>query len=88
MARKQNKKGLSRDELLRKALEKFELEEFKKWMKKFDFPLWKSFQLQDEITQMATMCKVICNRYDMLGTEAHKKAIRWLKEHDMKGRLF
>lgn len=57
-------------------------------MKKYRIDLYGQFLKTNEIVQMATMCKMICNRTDMLNTEAHKKAVQWLKEHNMKGRLF
>ena len=72
----------------RSALEKFELNAFKKWLRRYDFSLWQRFIKFDPNTQMGIMCKSICDRTDMLGTEAHKKAVQWLKEHNMRGRLF
>lgn len=85
MANKQVKKYAS---TMEEALEKFDLKELKRWMNKYNHGLYLSFKDANEIVQMATMCKMICNRTDMLNTEAHKKAVQWLKEHDMKGRLF
>lgn len=82
------KEGLTRDQVLKKALEKFDLNAFRAWMKRFDKGLWNSFKNSNDTVQMATMCKCIFNRSDMLDTKAHKKAREWLKEHDMKGRLF
>ena len=64
------------------------IERSKKWMQKYNSPLWRSFKNASDIVQMATLCKMICNRTDMLNTEAHKKAVQWLKEHNMKGSLF
>ena len=72
----------------RSALEKFDLTAFKKWLSRYNFSLWQRYIKFDKKTQMAIMCKQICDRTDMLDTEAHKKAVQWLKEHDMKGRLF
>ena len=57
-------------------------------MQKYNAPLWRSFKDAPDIVQMASMCKMICNRPDMLNSEAHKKAVQWLKEYNMKGRLF
>lgn len=88
MAKKDQKKALTFQEAMKEALLKFDLEAFKKWVKKYNKPLWAQFSLAVEEVQMATMCKCICNRTDMLATEAHKKAVQWLKEHNMKGRLF
>lgn len=73
---------------MKEALEAFDLKAFKKWMSKYNRPLYTSFKGAPEDVQMGTMCKMICNRTDMLNSEAHKKAVKWLKEHDMKGRLF
>ena len=84
MANKQTKYFAS----MKEALETFDLKAVKKWMKKYNFALCKSFSKSSDIVQMATMCKMICNRTDLLGTEAHKKAVAWLREHNMKGRIF
>lgn len=72
----------------RSALEKFDLTAFKKWLSRFNFSLWQRFIKFDKETQMAIMCRAIFRRTDMLNTEAHEKAIKWMKEHNMKGRLF
>ena len=88
MAKKDNKKAQVYQNSMKQALENFDLKALKKWMQKYNAPLWRSFKNANETVQMATMCKMICNRTDMLNTEAHKKAVKWLKEHDMKGRLF
>ena len=82
------KEGLTRDQVLRKALEKFDITAFKAWMKRFDKGLWNSFKNANNTIQMATMCKCIFNRSDMLNTEAHKKAREWLREHNMRGQIF
>ena len=82
------KEGLTRDQVLKKALEKFDLTAFKAWMKRFDKGLWNSFQNSNATIQMATMCKCIFNRPDMLNTKAHKKAREWLREHNMRGQIF
>lgn len=73
---------------MKEALETFDLKIFKQWVKKYNPLIWKVFKSADETVQMATMCKCICNRTDMLATDAHRKAVVWLKDHDMKGRLF
>ena len=73
---------------MREVLETFDLKKFKSWMKKNQPMLWKQFKKASETVQMATMCKMICNRTDMLSTEAHKKAVTWLKENNMRGQLF
>ncbi len=88
MAKKDNKKALNYTEAMKEALMKFDLKAFKKWCEKYNKPLWKQFKLANETVQMATMCKCICNRTDMLNTEAHKKACQWLKEHNMRGQIW
>lgn len=88
MAKKDQKKALTYQESMVEALSKFDLKTFKKWVAKYNKPVWTQFQKANETVQMATMCKCICNRTDMLATEAHKKAVRWLKEHNMKGSIF
>ena len=88
MAKKDQKKALDYTEAMKEALMKFDLKAFKKWCEKYNKPLWKQFKLANETVQMATMCKCICNRTDMLSTEAHKKAREWLKEHNMKGQIW
>lgn len=84
MADKKLKKYVSS---LKEALETFDLKELKKWMKKYNPPLFSSFKDAGEIVQMASMCKMICNRTDMLDTDAYKKAVRWLHQHNMSGRI-
>lgn len=84
MADKKLKKYVSS---LKEALETFDLKELKKWMKKYNPILFLSFKDASEIVQMASMCKMICNRTDLLGTEVHKKAVKWLSEHNMSGRI-
>ena len=87
MAKKDQKKASTYQFALRDALVTFDLKVFKKWMQKYNSLLWKKFKESNETVQMATMCKMICNRTDLLGTDVHKKAIAWLKEHNMKGRI-
>ena len=86
MAKKQE--GLTRDQALRQALLKFNLNAFRSWIRKYNKGLWASFKNVNEKTQMGTMCKCICDRADLLATDAHKKACKWLAENDMKGGLF
>ena len=88
MAKKDQKKARTFQETLVVTLEKFDLKAFKKWVEKYNKPLWKQLCKQNEECQMMTLCKCICNRTDMLNTEAHKKAVLWLKEHNTKGRMF
>lgn len=84
MAKKQTKYFAS----MKEALETFDLKVVKSWVKKYNPQLYKSFSKSGEIVQMATMCKMICNRTDLLNSEAHKKAVAWLKEHNMRGQIF
>ena len=72
----------------RSALEKFNLTAFKKWLFRHNFSLYQRFLKFDKRTQMGIMCKAICDRTDMLNIEAHKKAVEWLKNNNMKGMLF
>jgi len=73
---------------MKEALENFDLKALLKWVQKYNPPFYRSFSKETKEVQTATMCKMICNRTDLLATEAHKKAVRWLRDHDMKGRLF
>ena len=73
---------------MKSALESFDVKKLLKWCKKYNYPLWKRYSQASEIVQIATMCKMICNRTDLLGTVAHKKAVAWLKDHNMKGQIF
>lgn len=84
MAKKQEKNITS----MKEALETFNLKIFKIWCKKYEPLLWKDFEDFNAEVQKAIIAKMICNRTDMLGTEAHKKAVQWLKDHNMKGRVF
>ena len=88
MAQKGHKKQDQFVSTIKEALEEFDLAKFKLWVKTYNKPLWASFKKQSKEVQMATMCKHICDRTDMLGSEAHKKAVSWLREHNMKGRMF
>lgn len=85
---KLNKKSSQYMKSMKKALEDFDLSALLKWVQKYNPPLYRSFSKANKTVQTATMCKIICNRTDMLNTEAHKKAVKWLNEHNMKGRLF
>lgn len=82
-----NKKGLSKDEQLRQALAKFDLKAFERWMKKFCPTWYKVFSSLEEDVRMATMCRQITRRSDMLATEANTKAIRWMAKHGEKGAM-
>lgn len=73
---------------VREVLEQFDLKKYKNWLRNFNKTTYKHFMNLNEETQMGCMCKMICDRTDMLSTEAHKKAVLWLKDHNMKGRLF
>ena len=73
---------------MKEALEAFDLKNFIKWVKKYNPSLYKSFSKATEEVQMATMCKMICNRTDLLNSEAHKKAVTWLREHNMRGQIW
>ena len=73
---------------LGEALRSFDLKILRRWLEQYNKPLYKQFVKENEEVQMATMCKMICNRTDLLSHECHKKAVQWLKEHNMRGRLF
>ena len=73
---------------LGEALRSFDLKILRKWMEQYNKPLYKQFAKENEEVQMGTMCKMICNSTDLLSHECHKKAVQWLKEHNMRGRLF
>ena len=88
MAKKQQKEGLDYTKSMKRVLLKFDLNALKKWMLKYRSDLYVQFNKASDLVQMATMCKMICNRTDMLATEAHKKAVKWLHEHNMSGRIF
>lgn len=88
MAKKDQKKAKDYQASMKDALMSFDLKKFKAWVEKYNKPLWKQFSKANETVQMATMCKCICNRTDMLATEAHKKAREWLKEHNMRGQIW
>ena len=88
MAKKDQKKVTKFQSSMKEALATFDLKKFKSWMEKYNKPLWNAFKKSNERVQMGTMCKMICNRTDLLGSEAHKKAVKWLKENNMRGGLF
>lgn len=88
MSKKGNKKSAKFPQSWNEALSIFDLKIYKQWLKKNHRALWVGFESYSEECQMAIMCQTICNRTDMLSTETHKKALAWLKEHNMKGRLF
>ena len=88
MAKRDSKKARAFQLSMKEALESFDLNKFKAWMQKYNKPLWNTFKKSSETVQMATMCKMICNRTDLLGTEVHKQARVWLREHNMRGQIF
>ena len=73
---------------MKEALEKFDLKALKSWMRANNNPIYQDFKLKPEEVQMGIMCNMICNRTDMLNSEAYKKALKWLTEHNMRGMLF
>lgn len=73
---------------MKDALETFDLNKLREWLKVHNPGLYSTFIKSPETVQMATMCKMICNRTDMLLSKAHQKAVQWLSEHNMSGRLF
>ena len=73
---------------LKEALSTFNLRIFKKWVKENDPLFWKTFAKYDAKTQKAIMARMICNRTDLLGTESHKKALRYLQENNTRGGIF
>ena len=73
---------------LREALASFDLKEYKRWVKKYSPNLYKTFCSYTEEVQMGSMCKMIINRTDLLSTEAHKQAVAWLRDHNMRGQLW
>ena len=88
MAEKIKIEGLDYSKNMRDVLLKFDLKALKKWMKKYRIDLYDELTKHDELVQMSTMCRMIINRTDMLDTEARKKAGRWLREHNTRGRMF
>ena len=86
MATKKKEKSYSAS--MKEALLNFDIKGFKTWARTYNGSYYKIFKTYSEEVQMGTMCKMICNRTDLFNTEAHKKAIAWLKEHNMKGRMF
>ena len=86
---KKKKTGLCKyASTLGEALKSFDLKVLREWMREFNSPMYKQFVKANEEVQMGAMCKMICNRTDLLSHECHKKAVQWLKEHNMSGRLF
>ena len=74
---------------LGEALKSFDLKVLKKWMDHYDKPLQKQFLKESEEVQMATMCRMIISRTDLLSHECHQKAVEWMREHhNMNGRMF
>ena len=87
MAKKTTKNVAPFQQQIQEILDAFDLKAFKAWLQKYNKPLWNSIKKHNEEVQMGIMCKMICNRTD-LSTDAHKKAVEWLKEHNMRGRMF
>ena len=88
MAKKEKNKGLDFSKNMKDVLIEFDLKALKRWMKKYRIDLYNVLIKADEKLQMATMCRMIINRNDMLATEAYKKARLWLKENNMRGGIF
>lgn len=72
----------------KEALQSFDVDVYAKWLNKYNKPMYKSYMTQNKATRIMCMCKRICDRTDMFNTEAHKKAVKWLKEHNTKGKIF
>lgn len=87
MAKKYNKKIAPFQQEIARILNDLDLKAFQAWLQKYNKPMWNSIKKHDEEVQMGIMCKMICNRTD-LSTKAHRRAIEWLKEHNMRGRMF
>ena len=85
---KKAEKTKNKELFLRNVLSTFDLKKFESWLSKEKPLIYKTFHKANEETKMGTMCKMICDRTDMLATDAHKKACKWLKEHNMKGKMF
>ena len=88
MAKKEKIKGLDFSKNMKDVLVEFDLKALKRWMKKYRIDLYNALIKADEKLQMATMCRMIINRNDMLTTEAYKKARLWLKDNQMGGQIF
>ena len=85
---KKTKKQSEYTASLGEALSKFNLKVLDQWLKKHNPTLYRSFSKANEEVRMGAMCKMICNRTDLFNTEARKKAIEWLKEHNMRGGIY
>lgn len=85
---KKSEKNKNKEMSLRNTLATFDLKKFESWLFKEKPLIWKNFHNATEEVKMGTMCKMICDRTDMLATDAHKKACKWLKDHNMKRRMF
>lgn len=73
---------------LGEALKTFDLKILLKWVAKHNPHMYSSFSKSNKTVQMATMCKMIINRTDLLGTEAYEKARKWLSLNNMKGGIY
>lgn len=80
--------GLDYSQSMKKVLIKFDLKALLKWMRKYRVDLYAQMIKYDVKIQTATMCRMICNRTDMMETEAYIKARKWLKDNNMGGLLF
>ena len=84
MAKKQIKEYTS----MKEVLETFDLKIFKKWVQKNDPLLWNDFEDYNAKVQKAIMARMICNRTDMLGTEVYRKAVQYLKNTNLGGKIW
>lgn len=83
MAQKKKKTVTKKPANLKDVLLDFDIEGFKVWYKANRKFAWKGFESMPEEYQIATMCRVITNRTDMISTSAYRKAVEWLKDHKM-----
>lgn len=70
------------------VLKHFDLADYRKVLKQHAPLQYAAFIKQDHDTQMMTMCHTITQRPDMQNTLAYKKALKWLRDHNTKGRMF
>lgn len=74
---------------IKEALETFDTKIVGKWLKRNQPVKYAQYADFNEENKMAVICKSIIDRKDMLATEAHRKAVKWLNEHKMNdGRMF
>lgn len=71
-----------------KALRNLDIKEFIDFLYKYvevlGYEFVRAFVMKDEMTQMATMCKSVCNISSFQGTETYQRARAWLMVHGMK----